>query len=115
MREKGTDFSIARTRYTVNKQKFLQHPMVKRISALAEDEQRKGCRPGNEGKAPLSPAHLMQKRALIAMQYSALHHRTWKTPTVQKMCKSVQSQNQPGKTSCFAQPQKLDFNGIYRA
>ena len=43
MREKGTDFSIARTMYTVNKQKFLQHPMVKRISALAEDEQRKGC------------------------------------------------------------------------
>ena len=40
VREKGTDFSIARTRYTVNKQKFLQHPMVKRISALAEDEQR---------------------------------------------------------------------------
>ena len=37
MREKGTDFSIARTRYTVNKQKFLQHPMVKRINALAED------------------------------------------------------------------------------
>ena len=31
MREKGTDFSIARTRYAVNKQKFLQHPMVKRI------------------------------------------------------------------------------------
>ena len=27
------------------------------------------------------------KRALIAMQYSALHHRTWKTPTVQKPCK----------------------------
>jgi len=27
----------------------------------------------------------------------------------------VQSQNQPGKTGCFAQPQKLDFNGIYRA
>ena len=86
MREKGTDFSIARTRYTVNKQKFLQHPMVKRISALAEDEQRKGCRPGNEGKAPPGTAHLMQKRALIAMQYSALHHRTWKTPTVQKPC-----------------------------
>ena len=40
MREKGTDFSIARMRYTVNKQKFLQNPMVKRISALAEDEQR---------------------------------------------------------------------------
>ena len=88
MREKGTDFSIARTRYTVNKQKFLQHPMVKRISALAEDEQRKGCRPGNEGKAPLGPAHLMQKRALIAMQYSALHNRTWKTPTVQKPCRN---------------------------
>ena len=86
MREKGTDFSIARTRYTVNKQKFLQHPMVKRISALAEDEQRKGCRPGNEGKAPPGTAHLMQKRALIAMQYSALHHRTWITPTVQKPC-----------------------------
>ena len=45
-----------------------------------------GCRPGNEGKTPSSPAHLMQKRALIAMQYSALHHRTWKTPTVQKPC-----------------------------
>ena len=47
-----------------------------------------GCRPGNEGKAPLSPAHLMQKRALIAMQYSALHNRTWKTPTVQKPCRN---------------------------
>ena len=47
-----------------------------------------GCRPGNEGKAPLSSAHLMQKRALIAMQYSALHHRTWKTPTVQKPCRN---------------------------
>ena len=47
-----------------------------------------GCRPGNEGKTPLSPAHLMQKRALIAMQYSALHHRTWKTPTVQKPCRN---------------------------
>ena len=45
-----------------------------------------GCRPGNEGKAPPSTAHLMQKRALIAMQYSALHNRTWKTPTVQKPC-----------------------------
>ena len=45
-----------------------------------------GCRPGNEGKAPLGTAHLMQKRALIAMQYSALHHRTWITPTVQKPC-----------------------------
>ncbi|MCI7277135.1 MAG: hypothetical protein MR557_02380, partial [Faecalibacterium sp.] len=33
-------------------------------------------------------AHLMQKRALIAMQYSALHHRTWKTPTVQKPCRN---------------------------
>ncbi|WP_147322111.1 hypothetical protein [Faecalibacterium prausnitzii] len=44
------------------------------------------CRPGNEGKAPLGTAHLMQKRALIAMQYSALHNRTWKTPTVQKPC-----------------------------
>ena len=87
MREKGTDFSIARTRYTVNKQKFLQHPMVKRISALAEDEQRKGCRPGDEGKTPPGTAHLMQKRALIAMQYSALHNRTWKTPTVQKPCR----------------------------
>ena len=30
----------------------------------------------------------MQKRALIAMQYSALHHRTWITPTVQKPCRS---------------------------
>ena len=47
-----------------------------------------GCRPGNEGKAPPSPAHLMQKRALIAMQYSALHNRTWKTPTVQKPCRN---------------------------
>ena len=28
----------------------------------------------------------MQKRALIAMQYSALHHRTWITPTVPKPC-----------------------------
>ena len=28
----------------------------------------------------------MQKRALIAMQYSALHHRTWVTPTVPKPC-----------------------------
>ena len=28
------------------------------------------------------------------------------------MCKSVQNQNQPSKTGCFAQPQKLDFNGI---
>ena len=28
----------------------------------------------------------MQKRALIAMQYSALHNRTWITPTVQKPC-----------------------------
>ena len=45
-----------------------------------------GCRPGNEGKAPPGTAYLMQKRALIAMQYSALHHRTWKTPTVQKPC-----------------------------
>ena len=34
---------------------------------------------------------------------------------VQKMCKSVQRKNQPGKTGCFAQPQKLDFNGIYCA
>ena len=47
-----------------------------------------GCRPGNEGKAPPGTAHLMQKRALIAMQYSALHHRTWKTPTVQKPCRN---------------------------
>lgn len=45
-----------------------------------------GCRPGNESKAPPGTAHLMQKRALIAMQYSALHHRTWITPTVQKPC-----------------------------
>ena len=42
--------------------------------------------------APVSYTHLdvykrqMQKRALIAMQYSALHNRTWKTPTVQKPC-----------------------------
>ena len=48
----------------------------------------RACRPGNEGKAPLSSAHLMQKRALIAMQYSALHHRTWITPTVQKPCRN---------------------------
>ena len=47
-----------------------------------------GCRPGNEGKAPHGTAHLMQKRALIAMQYSALHHRTWITPTVQKPCRN---------------------------
>ena len=46
------------------------------------------CRPGNESKAPLGTAHLMQKRALIAMQYSALHHRTWITPTVQKPCRN---------------------------
>ena len=45
-----------------------------------------GCRPGNEGKTPPGPAHLMQKRALIAMQYSALYNRTWKTPTVQEPC-----------------------------
>ena len=44
------------------------------------------CRPGNEGKAAPGTAHLMQKRALIAKQYSALHHRTWITPTVQKPC-----------------------------
>ena len=47
-----------------------------------------GCRPGNEGKAAPGTAHLMQKRALIAMQYSALHNRTWKTPTVQKPCRN---------------------------
>ena len=47
-----------------------------------------GCRPGNEGKTPLGTAHLMQKRALIAMQYSALHSRTWITPTVQKPCRN---------------------------
>ena len=104
MREKGTDFSIARTRYTVNKQKFLQHPMVKRISALAEDEQRKGCRPVNEGKAPLGPAHLMQKRALIAMQYSALHHRTWKTPTVQKPCSHGLQNKKAMKSFGFTAP-----------
>ena len=28
------------------------------------------------------------KRALIAMQYSALHNRTWITPTVQKPCRN---------------------------
>ena len=44
------------------------------------------CRPGNEGKAALGTAHLIQKRALIAKQYSALHHRTWVTPTVPKPC-----------------------------
>ena len=47
-----------------------------------------GCRPGNEGKAPPGTAHLMQKRALIAKQFSALHNRTWKTPTVQKPCRN---------------------------
>ena len=47
-----------------------------------------GCRPGDEGKAAPGPAHLMQKRALIAMQYSALHNRTWITPTVQKPCRN---------------------------
>ena len=47
-----------------------------------------GCRPGNEGKAAPGSAHLMQKRALIAMQYSALHNLTWKTPTVQKPCRN---------------------------
>ena len=45
-----------------------------------------GSRSGNEGKAPPGTAHLMKKRALIAMQYSALHNRTWITPTVQKLC-----------------------------
>ena len=40
MCEKGTYFSIAYARYTVNKQKFLQRPIGKRISTLAEDEQR---------------------------------------------------------------------------
>ena len=60
-----------------------------------------GCRPGNEGKAAPGTAHLMQKRALIAMQYSALHHRTWKTPTVQK-CAEPKSTRQDGlKTSDF--------------
>ena len=39
MCEKGTYFSIAYERYTVNKQKFLQYPIGKRSSALAEDEQ----------------------------------------------------------------------------
>jgi len=34
---------------------------------------------------------------------------------VQKMCKSVQSQNQPGKTGRFTWLQKPDFNGIQRA
>ena len=38
MCEKGTYFSIAYARYTVNKQKFLQYPIGKRSSALAEDE-----------------------------------------------------------------------------
>ena len=117
MREKGTDFSIARTRYTVNKQKFLQHPMVKRISALAEDEQRKGCRPGNEGKAPPGTAHLMQKRALIAMQYSALHHRTWKTLTVQKPCrkcaKVCRAKISPEK-SAFRHSPTSRISGIFR-
>ena len=47
-----------------------------------------GCRPGNEGKTPPGTAHLMQKRALIAMQYSALHNRTGITPTVQKPCRN---------------------------
>ena len=33
----------------------------------------------------------MQKRALIAMQYSALHNRTWITPTVQNRAETVHS------------------------
>ena len=41
-----------------------------------------------ERNPKLGTAHLMQKRALIAMQYSALHHRTWITPTVQKPCRN---------------------------
>ncbi len=58
------------------------------ISMTALLELLKDAGPGNEGKAPLGTAHLMQKRALIAMQYSALHNRTWKTPTVQKPCRN---------------------------
>ena len=45
-----------------------------------------GCRPRSKGTAPSGSADLMQKRALIAMQYSALPPRTWITPTVQKPC-----------------------------
>ena len=68
-----------------------------------------GCRPRNEGKASLSPAHLMQKRALIAMQYSALHHRTWKTPTVQKPCRNRALT--PGQTKNHFIRQRLDGIG----
>ena len=51
---------------------------------------------------------------ILCTCYSLLHPLSSRSG-VQKMCKSVQSQNQPGKTGCFAQPQKLDFNGIYCA
>ena len=51
---------------------------------------------------------------ILCTCYSLLHPLSSRSG-VQKMCKSVQSQNQPGKTSCFAQPKKLDFNGIYCA
>ena len=47
----------------------------------------------------------MQKRALIAMQYSALHHRTWKTPTVQKPCRNRAAMAYKKKRS--PQPQEL--------
>ena len=60
------------------------------ISMTALLELLKDADPEMKAKAPLSSAHLMQKRALIAMQYSALHHRTWdnthRAKTVQKPC-----------------------------
>ena len=48
----------------------------------------RACRPGNEGKAPLGTAHLMQKRALIAMQRptSSDMDNTDRAKTVQKPC-----------------------------
>ena len=67
-----------------------------------------GCRPGNEGKAPLGTAHLMQKRALIAMQYSALHHRTWITPTVQNRAETVHSWPEKQKSH-----EIFRFHGIF--
>ena len=41
----------------------------------------------------------MQKRALIAMQYSALHHRTWITPTVPKPC-GLRTKRKSHEESC---------------
>ena len=46
----------------------------------------------------------MQKRALIAMQYSALHHRTWKTPTVQKPCSHGLQNKKAMKSFGFTAP-----------